>query len=187
MPSPLRITAVAGSLRAESLNRRLLDELVVALHAAGADVDVLDLRSEHLPMYDADLQARDGLPRFALDAHDRIARSDAFVAVNPEYNGSFPAVFKNFIDWVSRADMLLLHPRLVGLASATPGGKAGRRGLEHTRDLFANMFVDVHTDLLGVGHAAEVFGDDALLADLRSSLERWAGGFVEAARTKRQA
>lgn len=176
---PLRIAAIAASNRSGSLNRELLAAVVEALSARSVEVDVIDLRTLPLPLYDADLQARDGMPAEADALHERLAAADGVVLAVPEYNGGYPALLKNAIDWVSRIDMLILHPRYVGLASATPGRGGGQRGLEHTRALLANMFVTTHDDLLTVPKA-DVALADGVDPELAERIAAWADGFADA-------
>lgn len=150
------------------------------------EVDVIDLRQFPLPLYDADLQARDGIPLAAQEVADRIASTDAVLVANPEYNGGYSAVFKNTLDWVSRIDMLLFHPRYVGLLSATPGKKGGVRGLAHTADLFANIFVTTHPDHLGLPHANDVLGEEGITDPAESErVRRWTEEFLDGARAHR--
>lgn len=183
----LRIAAFAGSLRRRSLNRRLLEAAVERARALeDVEVDVIDLREYPLPMFDGDLHERDGVPRAGQQIHDRIAATDAVLVANPEYNGGYPAVFKNTVDWVSRIDMLLFHPRYVGLLSATPGKSGGIRGLEHTRALFENIFVTTHEELFGLAGAKDALGDDGFVdATEAARLDAWIDGFVAAARRHR--
>lgn len=180
----LTIAAFASSLRHESRNRWLLGHAVDALRThEDVAVDVLDLRELRLPMYDADLQRSAGFPAEVQEIHDRIAASDAVVIANPEYNGGYPAVFKNLVDWVSRIDLLLFHTRYVGLLSVTPGRLGGVRGLEHTRSLFENMFVTTHPELLGIPNAKETMAADGTLdPEQQARVEAWAGDFVVGAR-----
>ena len=181
---PLHIVAFSGSLRRQSLNRTLID--IAGSRAAaidGVEVDVIDLRDHPLPLYDADLQERDGIPDEARRVFDRIAASDALMIANPEYNGGYPAVFKNLVDWVSRIDMFVFHPRYVGLLSATPGKGGGLRGIEHTRALFDNIFVTSHAEPFGLPSAGDVLEDGALVDPAESQrLDDWVDGFVAAAR-----
>lgn len=185
MNQQLKIVAFASSNRRGSLNRRLLAQAVEAVEAVAGtevEVDVIDLRSLPLPLYDADLQDRDGMPRAAHEIHDRIAAADAVLVANPEYNGGYPALFKNLIDWVSRIDMFVFHPRYVGLLSATPGKGGGSRGVEHTRALFENIFVTSHPEAFTLSAAQDALGDDGWTSDDEAArMSAWAQGFVEAA------
>lgn len=187
MDRPLRIVAVAASNRRRSLNRTLLDRAVRALEQAGGEgvaVEVIDLRRLPLPIYDADVQDRDGVPAAAHEIHDRVAEADAVVIATPEYNGGYPALLKNVIDWVSRIDMLVFHPRYVGLLAATPGKGGGRRGLDHLRALFDNIFVTSHPAPFSVPHANDAFTDDGWTdVDDHARMRGWAEEFVAAAVT----
>ena len=94
-----KVTVLVGSLRADSLNRKIA-EAIRAQAPAGVTVDIADGLGE-LPFYNEDLdnesvsEAVVALRRIAGDA-------DAILAVTPEYNGTIPAVLKNAIDWLSR-------------------------------------------------------------------------------------
>lgn len=184
MDRAVQIVAVAGSNRKGSLNRLLLRRAVEALEALpGVAVDVVDLRDHPLPLYDADQHAAEGLPADAVALHERFAAADAVVFSNPEYNGGYPALWKNAIDWVSRIDMLFLHTRYVGLLSASPGRTGGTRGIEHTRGLLANMFVPTHPDGFPLAGAHEALTADGFADPAEAErMAQWAAGFVEAAR-----
>ena len=185
MDRPVQIVAIAGSNRQGSLNRRLLQRAVEALtrqDRVDVEVEVVDLRRHPLPLYDADLHERDGIPGAARTLHDRLAAADAVLFANPEYNGGYPALWKNVIDWVSRIDMLVLHPRYVGLLAASPGKGGGRRGIEHTRALLDNIFVTSHPEGFALPHAPEVLTDDGWADPAEADrMARWAVEFAEAA------
>ncbi len=154
----------------------------MAVDGTAVEVDVIDLRTLPLPLYDADLQDRDGLPTAAHEIHDRIAAADALLVANPEYNGGYPALFKNLVDWVSRIDMFVFHPRYVGLLSATPGKGGGSRGAEHTRALFENIFVTSHPEAFTLPTAHEALDADAWTSEAEAArMAEWAGAFVDAA------
>lgn len=185
MNRPLRIAAFAGSTRRGSLNRKLiarLAELAAEEHASRAEIDVIDLRGYPLPIYDGDTQARDGIPHAAVAIHDRIAAADAVIVAIPEYNGGYPALFKNVIDWVSRVDMFVFLSRYVGIVAASPGGGGGKRGADHTAALFANMFVTSH-ETLAVPAAHESVADDDqwIVSEQRDRVARWLTEFIAAA------
>ena len=95
----MRIVAMAGSLRAGSFNRQLLE--VAARHApAGAVVEIWEGLAE-IPPYSEDIDTEDGpAPVTALRA--TLAAADAVLIATPEYNGSVPGQLKNALDWASR-------------------------------------------------------------------------------------
>lgn len=120
MKKALSILGIAGSLRRDSLNRRLVDAA-----AALAPDDVTIARYDALgavPMFDEDVEAA-GEPAAVRALRDAVAVSDGLLIATPEYNQSFPAVLKNAIDWLSRGDEVL-----AGKPVALVGATAGRWG-----------------------------------------------------------
>ena len=113
---PIRILAVAGSLREASINRRLA-RLAARLAPDGVELIEFDALSAVEP-FDEDLEI-DGFPPGAAAFVAAVRASDGMLVVTPEYNGSIPGQLKNALDWASRPD---LTPREGGLqASATFG------------------------------------------------------------------
>ena len=60
-----RILAFAGSTRAASCNKLLVRVAAEGARKAGAEVTVIDLRDLPMPLFDEDLEQRDGLPENA--------------------------------------------------------------------------------------------------------------------------
>ena len=57
-----KILAMAGSTREASFNKKLVRIAVSGARSAGAEVTIVELRDLGLPLYDGDLETRDGLP-----------------------------------------------------------------------------------------------------------------------------
>lgn len=164
----VRLLAFCGSARKESNNRRLLAAAVKAARAAGAIVTELDLRSDLLPIYDGDLETGHGLPTAALELKTLFAGNDGFLIASPEYNGFFPPLLKNTLDWVSRPAPDTPAPysgKAAGLLAASPGALGGIRCLPHLRLLLTNLGVTVSPSQLALGHADQAFAGDGSLAD----------------------
>src|SRR5688572_20318382 len=96
-----RILALCGSLRAGSLNRRLLDLAVRAASRAGAEVDPVESQALNLPLYDGDVEQA-GVPEGVAALKSRVASSAGLLIASPEYNHSIPGGLKNALDWLSR-------------------------------------------------------------------------------------
>jgi len=59
----MKLLAFAAALRTASLNRLLIRQAAAILRAApGIDLDLADFREFEMPMYDGDLETRDGIP-----------------------------------------------------------------------------------------------------------------------------
>jgi NAD(P)H-dependent FMN reductase len=93
------IVVLVGSLRSDSVNRRLAEKLVSDA-PSGLHLEIVDGLAD-LPFYNEDLDT-DEVPEPAQRLRDRVASADRVLVVTPEYNGTMPAVLKNAIDWLSR-------------------------------------------------------------------------------------
>jgi NAD(P)H-dependent FMN reductase len=94
-----RILGISGSLRAGSFNTALLR--AARAHAPeGIELQIATLHG--IPLYDGDLEQREGIPAAVTALKQQIFASDGVILATPEYNNSLPGVFKNAIDWLSR-------------------------------------------------------------------------------------
>lgn len=116
------ILGISGSLRAGSFNTALLR---AAQAVAGDDVRFDAATLHGIPLYDGDLEAREGLPAAVEELKARVVASDGVLLCTPEYNNGIPGVFKNAIDWLSRpaADIpRVFGDRAFAVIGASPGG-----------------------------------------------------------------
>src|SRR5271163_2409457 len=96
MPEPsLAVLAVVGSLQRDSITRVVIRHISERLNAAGCAVDLLDLQTEPLALYNPDT-AHD-LPGFAA-LQARVHRADVIVLGTPDYHGAISSAMKNFLD-----------------------------------------------------------------------------------------
>src|SRR4028118_1141851 len=102
MTNPPKILAFAGSAREASYNKLLVKIAAEGARAAGAEVTYLDLRDLPIPLFDEDLEAKEGIPENARKLKELMMAHQGLLIASPEYNGSITAVLKNAIDWASR-------------------------------------------------------------------------------------
>ena len=116
-----RILGIAGSLRKASFNAGLL-RAAEGLMPAGATLEAHTLHG--VPLYDADVEAADGVPPAVAVLKDALAACDGLLLISPEYNNGIPGVFKNAIDWMSRppGGTSLFKAKPVAVIGASPGG-----------------------------------------------------------------
>src|SRR5690349_11560076 len=93
------VIVLVGSLRADSLNRRIA-EVLRDQAPDRVTLEIVDGLAE-LPFYNEDLDG-ENVPAVAAALRDKVAAADRVLAVTPEYNGTMPAVLNNAIDWLSR-------------------------------------------------------------------------------------
>ncbi|MBP2680703.1 MAG: NADPH-dependent reductase [Candidatus Krumholzibacteriota bacterium] len=174
-----RILAFAGSARTGSFNKMLVRIAGVGAERAGAELTYIDLRDFPMPIYDADLEAAEGLPPNALAFKKLLAEHDALLIASPENNSTVSALLKNALDWASRSApgepaFSAFDKKVAGLLSASTGVLGGVRGLAQLRALLENMRVMVIPDQKTIPKAKEAFGADGALVDdkAREAAER---------------
>ena len=177
MPIP-RILAFAGSLRANSWNKKLVQAAAVGARRAGAEVTYIDLRDYPLPVFDEDLEASQGTPENATKLKALFRNNDGLLIACPEYNSSITAALKNTIDWVSRPvpnepPLACFEGKVACIMAASPGALGGLRGLVTVRSILGNIRVTMLPDQVAVPKAHEAFNPDGTIKDgkLAASIE----------------
>jgi chromate reductase, NAD(P)H dehydrogenase (quinone) len=175
----LHVLALCGSLRRDSLNRRLM---AAAMTLAPPQLTIIAHPIGRIPPYDADVEAR-GLPASVQRLKEAIDHSDGLLIVTPEYNVSIPGVLKNAIDWASRpAFRSPLVGKPVALIGATPGRGAAAGALRELRRVLESTLAEPLPDALGVAQAHEKLRGpdivDSALADAVPRLLRQLEGAI---------
>ena len=172
MSTSIPLLVFSGSSRAQSLNRQLALAAGDIAAAEGAEVTRLDLGSFDLPVYNGDLEAR-ALPRDVIRLKEVLHAHPAWIISAPEYNGSYPALLKNAIDWASRpvvgdADWAVGNKpfagKVVGLLAAAPGALGGVRGLLHLAPLLMQLQAWVAPRQFALAKAQEAFDPNGALS-----------------------
>jgi chromate reductase, NAD(P)H dehydrogenase (quinone) len=161
----MKVLAISGSLRRDSLNTRLL-RAAAELAPSGVEVELLDPSViKDLPLYDHD---DDGVtpPIEARRLRGAIRLADALLVATPEYNGTIPGGLKNAIDWASRpyGDAALTH-KPVAVIGASTGLFGAVWAQAETRKSLSIAGAEVLEDEFPLGQADEAFGEDGLLLE----------------------
>lgn len=90
------ITASVGK------NLDLAESIVTSLKHLGAEVELLNLVDLNLPLYSTIAESHHKAELLVAPFKDKL-EAEAFVFVSPEYNGSTPPSFNNFLAWTSRS------------------------------------------------------------------------------------
>ena len=93
---------------------------------------------------------------------DKLINAEKLVIVAPEYNGSFPGIFKTFIDAVNPKIFHGKKAALVGVAS----GRAGNlRGLDHLTDILHHLQVEVLSLKVPISKLDEMLDENGAVAN----------------------
>ena len=132
---PVRVLAIAGSLREASYSRRLT-RLAATLDTDGVELVEFDGLGLIEP-FDEDLETT-GWPPGAAAWRTALEAVDAVFVATPEYNASIPGALKNAFDWASRAseppfDAIATSP-MYGMPVAVISSSTGQFGGVWARD-----------------------------------------------------
>jgi chromate reductase, NAD(P)H dehydrogenase (quinone) len=129
---PLRVVAIAGSLRTSSYNRGLL-RAAQDVAPTGMTITICDLAP--IPLYNADVEALGDPPPVA-QLKSAVRAAEALLLAVPEYNYGVSGVLKNTIDWLSRPPELVLHSKPAAMLGASPGMVGTARAQLQLRQAF---------------------------------------------------
>ena len=167
----MKLLVFAGSTRQNSFNRKLAHNAAAQARAVGAEVTHIELADYDVPMYNADLEAV-ATPPDVMRLKQLMYEHPAWIIVSPEYNGSYTALLKNTIDWVSSPvkgnpewtdGFKSLRGKVVGMLSASPGALGGLRSQSHLAPLLINSECWLAPKAFALGRAGDAFDGEGLL------------------------
>lgn len=135
--SQIQIAVVVGSLRRESLNRRLATAIA---RLAPAEFVFRQLEIGDLPLYNQDDEVTP-TPAVAR-LRNEIRAAQGLLFVTPEYNRSIPGVLKNAIDHGSRPyGHSVWAGKPAGILGVSPGAIGTALAQQHLRNILAHLDV----------------------------------------------
>jgi NAD(P)H-dependent FMN reductase len=172
MTGSAKLLFLAGSAREASFNKRLARLGHEIADANGIPSAFADLGDYPMPIYDGDLEVASGPPENAVKLTALMGLHTGIFIAAPEYNASVTPLLKNTLDWVSRvrgeseAPLEVYRTRVFALASASPGGFGGMRGLLALRQVLeVGLGALVLPDQIAVPRAADAFDVNGHLKD----------------------
>ena len=91
------IVGVCGSLRSGSRTLKALEISLASAAAAGARIELINLRDLALPFYD-DRDDVSSYPPCVREWNERISQADALIIATPVYHGTLSGALKNALD-----------------------------------------------------------------------------------------
>ena len=161
METQWNVAVLVGSLRRDSLNRRMANALC-AMAPPQLHLEIVEISG--LPLYNQDDEAN--LPAPSAAFKSRIERAQAVLFVTPEYNRSIPGVLKNAIDIASRPHgKSAWDGKPCAVVSVSPGAIGGFGANQHLRQcfVFLNMPALQQPEAY-IGGAADLFDAHGAIA-----------------------
>jgi chromate reductase, NAD(P)H dehydrogenase (quinone) len=154
---PKQIGYVVGSLRKDSINRKLANALI---KLGPPDFTFKELRIGDLPLYNQDDDKSQAAEVQRLKSE--IRGCDAIIIVTPEYNRSIPGVLKNALDHASRPyGQSAWTGKPVGIIGASIGQIGTAVAQSHLRTIVAFLDMPLLHSPEAYIHAKDGFFDDA--------------------------
>src|ERR1041384_4553323 len=154
---PKQIGYVVGSLRQDSINRKLANALV---KLGPPDFAFKELRIGDLPLYNQDDDKAQAPEVQRLKSEIRTL--DAVIFVTPEYNRSIPGVLKNALDHASRPyGQSAWAGKPVGIIGASIGQIGTAVAQSHLRTVVAFLDMPLLHSPEAYIHAKDGFFDEA--------------------------
>jgi chromate reductase, NAD(P)H dehydrogenase (quinone) len=175
--SQYQVAVVVGSLRKESINRKLANALITL---APPEFSFKQLEIGDLPLYNQDDDANQAPTVKRLKAE--IAAASALLFVTPEYNRSVPGVLKNALDNASRPyGQNAWGGKPAGVIGASIGAIGSAVAQQHLRNILAYLDVPALCQPEAFIQVKEGFFDEkggVANADTQKFLQAWMDLYV---------
>ncbi len=172
-----KVAVLVGSLRKDSLNRKVANALP-ELAPVNLKLSIVEIGA--LALYNPDLET--GVPPAWKEFRDRIRAAEAVLFVTPEYNRSMPGGLKNAIDVGSRPyGQSVWDGKPGAVISVSPGAIGGFGANHHLRQslVFLNVPAMQQPEAY-IGGADKLFEGDRLAnAATRDFLTRYLQTFAD--------
>jgi chromate reductase, NAD(P)H dehydrogenase (quinone) len=175
MSSVRDIAVFVGSLRTESINRKVANALA-ELAPSSLKLQIVEIGQ--LPLYNQDFDQN--TPQPCLDFRARVRAADGVLFVTPEHNRSMPAAMKNALDVASRPyGNSAWNGKPGAVISASPGAVGGFGANHHLRQslVFLNVPVMQQPEAY-IGGADKLFDSSGKLAN--DATRNFPQNFIEA-------
>ena len=147
----VHIAVVVGSIRRESINRKLADALV---RLGPPDFQFNMIKIDDVPIYNQDDDSHQALSVRRMKV--QILEAQGLLFVTPEYNRSIPGVLKNAIDQASRPyGKSAWSGKPAGILGASVGSLGSALAQQHLRNVLAYLDVPTMGQPEAFIHAAE--------------------------------
>jgi len=139
-----KIITIAGTNSQKSINKSLISYTTSLLE--NVEIISIDLNNYVLPIYGVDFEAENGIPTTIKRLDESFNKADGFIISLAEHNGSYAAVFKNTIDWLSRVNIKIWREKPMLLMATSLGGRGGTTVLRSAKAYFPYLGGNLTSD-----------------------------------------
>ncbi len=153
---------ISGSLRRESLNRKLLQFLKETYQD---EIKMEFVNIQQFPLFNEDIEehALESVEK----ARKQVLEADAVLIATPEYNHSISGALKNSLDWLSRKEKVFKGKPvlLMGCSSGTVGTSRAQNHLRLILNSPGHQALTLPGNEILIGQAHKKFDEDGHLID----------------------
>jgi chromate reductase, NAD(P)H dehydrogenase (quinone) len=171
-----QIAIVVGSLRKDSLNRKLANAIV---KLAPPEFSFKEMQINDLPLYNQDDDANQA--KSVKRLKNEINGAQGILFVTPEYNRSMPGVLKNAIDHASRPyGQNVWAGKPAGILGCSIGVIGTAMAQQHLRNVLTFLDVATLSQPEAFIHAKDGLFDEAgnISADSKQFLQNWMDRYI---------
>jgi chromate reductase len=168
----MRLLFFAGSTREGSFNRKLAALARHIAEANGIEAALVNLTDYPMPIYNGDLEAKEGPPEKARAFKALLGEYQGVFIASPEYNSSVTPLLKNTLDWVTRVrakgetGLEVFKSRVFAISGASPGYYGAMRSLLQLRQILEiGVGATVIPQQIALPRAMDAFEADGSLKD----------------------
>jgi NAD(P)H-dependent FMN reductase len=150
------VTIISGTNRPNSSTIKLARYYQKRLHEKGLEAGLLSLTSLPANLIESDLYGKRSKEFEPIQ--DIITKTQKFLFVIPEYNGSFPGVLKVFIDACSFPESF--YEKKAALTGVSAGKYGNIRGIDHFTGVCHYMHLHVMPLKIHIGSIKQEFDEN---------------------------
>lgn len=158
-----KIAVIVGSLRKESLNRKMA-KVLISLAQPSLDLHIIEIGD--LPLYNQDFDEENRPPAQWTKFREEMKTCQGVLFVTPEYNRSVPGVLKNAIDVGSRPyGQSIWNKKPGAVVSVSPGAIGGFGANNHLRQSFVFLDIPILQREAYIGMAGNLFNEQGKITN----------------------
>ena len=155
MKEKVRVAGICGSLRGGSYTRMALVVALKCAEEAGAETQLIDLRTYQLAFCDGG-DNENKLPKDVQRLRDDVKRAHGIILSTPEYHGGYSGALKNALDLMGFDEF---EGKMIGLVGVSGGALGASGPISALRSVGRALHAWVVPEQASVPHVDEVFDE----------------------------
>lgn len=155
------ITIISTTNRPDSYTLRICNAYAQLLEEKGQEVKIFSFQNLMANIIE-DNSFDSVNEEFTGLVNSFILPADRLVVISPEYNGSFPGIFKYFID---ACDPKVFSGKKVALVGVASGRAGNLRGMDHLTDIFHHLGSEVYSKKIPISRVHKMAYEQDMLQD----------------------